>query len=277
MAVTYIVATPGYFKTMRIPVVEGREFQTGDTRQSFDAVIVNETMAKRFWPGVSPLGRRLRHWGDRSFIVVGVAKDGKYYSLEELPQPFMYLSLDQVYQDSMILHLRSNIDSPALLVAIQKVIHDLDPGVSVVRAMRLVGHMDAYYYAQRILATLLASLGILALLLACLGIYGVLNWSVSRRLNEISIRMSLGASPGAILKMVVLDGTWPMLAGVVVGLLSAAFLSHYLAAYLVGVQPHDPLIHVSVCGILVLIGLMACYIPARRAASVDPKALLGSE
>ncbi len=137
--------------------------------------------------------------------------------------------------------------------------------------------MDSNYFAQRILATLLTVLGLLALLLASLGIYGVLSWSVSRRWIEIGIRMSLGASPPGILKMVILNGSRLMLAGIVIGTAFAAFLSRHIAAFLVGVKPHDPLIYSAVCGFLLLVGLLACFLPARRAASVDPMVVLRGE
>jgi predicted permease len=276
MGVRNIIATHNYFQTMRIHLVDGREFQLSDSAQSYKVVIVNETLAKRYWPLDSPLGRRILFNGT-AFTVVGVAKDGKYHSLKEPPQPFMYFHFEQVYAPDMALHLRSNYDSTSLLAAIQKEIRSIDPRVTLVAAMPMLEVMDANYFAPRILATLLTGLGLLALLLACLGIYGVLSWSVSRRLNEISIRMSLGASPGTILKTVVLDGSRLMLVGLIIGISIAAFLSRHLAAFLVGVQPYDPLIYSSVCVLLILIGLITCYVPAHRAASVDPMVVLRGE
>ncbi len=276
MGVSSIIATHDYFDTMRIPIIEGRQIQPSDTRGSNKVVIVNETMAKHFWTGVSPLGRRIRY-GENYFTVVGVAKDGKYHSLKESPQPFMYFHFEQNYISNMNLHLRSHYDSPSLLAAIQKEIRSIDPRVSIAAAMPLLDVMDANYFAQRILATLLAGLGLLALMLACLGIYGVLSWSVSRRMSEISIRMSLGASPWTILRMIVLDGSRLMLVGVVLGLSITVLLAHHMETFLVGVQPYDPPIYSSACGFLILIGLIACFVPARRASRVDPMTLLRGE
>jgi predicted permease len=276
MGVRCIIATHNYLETMRIPLLQGRQFQSSDTRESNKVVIINETMAKRFWPGTTALGRRIKY-GSIFFTVVGIARDGKYASLKESPQPFMYFSFEQNYYPDMPLHVRSHYDSPTLLAAIQKEIRSIDPRVSIDAAMPMLDVMDPNYFAQRILATILASLGLLALLLACLGIYGVLSWSVSRRLSEISIRMSLGASPVAVLESVVLDGSRLMIVGMIIGTLIAAFLTRHMAAFLVGVQPYDPLIYSAVCGILILVGLLACYIPARRAASVDPIVLLRGE
>jgi putative ABC transport system permease protein len=276
MGVRCVIVADNYLETMRIPLMQGRQFQPSDTRKSNKVVIVNETMAKRFWHGTTALGRRIKY-GDNFYTVVGIAKDGKYANLKESPQPFMYFAFEQNYLPNMALHVRSHYDSPTLLAAIQKEIHAIDPSVSIAAAMPMLDVMDANYFAQRILATLLASLGLLALLLASLGIYGVLSWSVSRQLTEIGIRMSLGASRLDILKMVILNGSRLMLAGVVIGTIIAAFLSRHMAAFLVGVRPHDPLIFSTVCGFLLLIGMWACYLPARRAASVDPMAVLRGE
>jgi predicted permease len=276
MEVRSLIATHNYFETMRIPLLQGRQLQPFDSRESNKVVIVNETMARRFWPGTTALGRRIKYGGN-FFTIVGIAKDGKYASLKEPPQPFMYFAFEQNYLPNMALHVRSHYDSPTLLAAIQKEIRAIDPGVSISASMPILDVMDANYYAQRILATLLTGLGLLALLLASLGIYGVLSWWVSRHLTEIGIRMSLGASQLAILKMVILNGSRLMLAGVTIGTVIAAFLSRHMAAFLVGVRPHDPLIYSTVCSFLLLIGLLACYLPARRAASVDPRVVLRGE
>ena len=276
MGVRNMSATHNYFETMRIPLVEGRSFQLSDSLQSVKVVIVNQTMARRFWPGTTPLGRRIK-FEHNFYTVVGIAKDGKYHTLKESPQPFIYFDFEQNYQSNMVLHVRSRYDSPSLLAAIQKEIRSIDPRVSISAAMPLLDVLDANYFAQRILATLLTALGLVSLLLACLGIYSVLSWAVSRRLSEISIRMSLGASPLTILRLIALDGSRLMLVGVIIGISIAAFLSRHLAAFLVGVQPRDPLIYVAACGFLIMVGLTACYIPARRAARVDPIPLLRGE
>ena len=276
MGVRNMSATHNYFETMRIPLVEGRSFQPSDSQQSVKVAIVNQTMARRFWPGTTPLGRRIK-FDNNFYTVVGIAKDGKYHTLKEPPQPFIYFDFEQNYQSNMVLHVRSRNDSPSLLAAIQKEIRSIDPRVSVSAAIPMLDVMDANYFAQRILATLLTALGLVSLLLACLGIYSVLSWTVSRRLGEISIRMSLGASPWTILRMIALDGSRLMLVGIIVGISIAVFLSHHLAAFLVGVQPNDPLIYLAACSLLVLIGLTACSIPARRAARVDPIPLLRGE
>jgi predicted permease len=276
MGVRRVFGSHNYLETMRIPLIGGRRFQSSDTRDSTKVVIINETMAKRFWPGTTALGRRIKA-GDTFITVVGIAKDGKYTNLKESPQPFMYFDLEQTYFSNMILHVRSQYDSPMLLAAIQKEIRAIDPGVGVTAAFSMLDLMDSNYYAQRILATLLTILGLLALLLASLGIYGVLSWSVSRRLTEIGIRMCLGVPRLGILKMVILNGSRLMLAGIVIGVVIAAFLSRYLAAFLVGVKSRDPLIYSAVCGFLLLVGVLACYLPARRAASVDPMVVLRGE
>ncbi len=276
MGACEITIAPDYFKTMHIPLLEGRDFRSNEGQQSLHTVLVNQAFVQRFWPGQSPLGRRLRVYG-RDCVVVGVARNCKYQKLSEPQQPGLYLNFEQNYSSGMALHVRSQTDSPSLLVAIQKEIYAVDPRVKINAAVPLPGFMRASYCQERMLTVLLASVGLLALVLACLGIYGVLNWSVSQRLGEIGIRMALGASPWKVLKMILLNGSRLMAVGMGLGIMVAALLSRYLSGFLTGVQPGDPLIYSGVCGVLVLVGWLASYLPARRAASVDPMVVLRGE
>jgi predicted permease len=277
MGICQITTSAGYFKTMGIPLLEGRDFYPDEGQAArLNSAIINQTMARRFWPGTSALGRRLRMFG-KDLTVIGVSGDCKYQKLSEKQQCGLYLNFDQFYSSGMALHVRSRQDSPSLLATIQKEIYRIDPHAKITAAVPLQGFMRASYCYDRLLASLLVGVGTLALALSCMGIYGVLSWSVSQRQEEIGIRMALGATPWKVLKMVLFKGSGLMAVGIVAGVLIATVLSRYLSAFLAGVQPHDPLIYSCVCALLIAVGWTACFLPARRAASLDPMSVLRGE
>jgi predicted permease len=276
MGVREITVTPDYFKTMRIPLLEGENFRAEEEIKSLKTTIVNQAFAQRFWPGQNALGRRIRIYG-RDCVIIGVARNCKYQKLREPQQLGLYLNFEENYTTGMVLHVRSQSDSLQLLVAIQKEINSVDPQVKINGAAPLTGFMKASYTQERMLTILLASVGFLAMLLACLGIYGVLNWAVSQRLGEIGIRMALGAAPWRVLKMILLNGSHLIFVGMGLGIIIAFRLNQYLSTFLVGVRPDDPVIYGGVCALLTAVGWLACYLPAHRAASVDPMTVLRGE
>jgi putative ABC transport system permease protein len=276
MGICEITVSYDYFKTMHIPLLEGRDFRPNEGEQSQNSVIVNQAFVDRFWPGRNALGRRLRVY-QKDCVVIGVSRNCKYQKLSEPQQAGIYLNSDQFYSSGMALHVRSQSNSPSLLAAIQKEIYSVDSHVKINAAVPLPGYIKANYTYERMLTVLLAGVGSMALVLACLGIYGVLNWSVSQRLGEIGIRMALGASPWKVMQMILFNGSLLMVIGLGLGLVLSALLSQYLPSFLAGVQSRDPLIYSSVCGLLVLVGWLACYLPARRAASTDPMTVLRGE
>jgi macrolide transport system ATP-binding/permease protein len=269
VVVTYNDVSDGYFETLRIPIVNGRSFTERDGEDAPPVVIVNETMARRYWADGNPVGRYLKRGRER-LEVVGVARDGKYRSLNEAPRPYMYFPLAQDYRSEVKVHLRSNAATGTALAAVREAFRELDPELPVTETMPIADHLKQAVFAQRIGATLLAIFGMLALTLAAVGLYGVMAYAVSQRTHELGIRLALGASPGELRRMVVASGMKVAAIGLVLGALGAAAVSRLLTSLLNGVSPTDPLTFGVVVALLAGVALVAALIPARRASAVDP-------
>lgn len=269
IVITYNEVTDGYFETLRIPIVQGRAFTERDVEGATPAVIVNETMARRYWQDGHPVGRFITI-GTERVEVVGVAKDGKYRSLNESPRTYMYFPLAQRYRSAVKLHVRSTAETGAMLNAIREVFRELDPDLPITETMPISGHLEQAVFAQRIAATLLAIFGALALTLAAVGLYSVMAYAVSQRTHEMGIRLALGASPGELRCMIVGSGMKVAAVGLTLGAIAAAGVSRLLASLLNGVSPTDPLTFVVVLGTLTFVAFVAALVPARRASSVDP-------
>ena len=274
--IVYNIVGPRYFETMRIGLVSGREFADIDTREAAPALIINETMAKRYWAGREALGGRVRI-GKAEHTVVGIAKDIKYGQLNEAPIPYMYLALDQNFTSTVVLHVRSNAAPAGLLDAIRDVVRSLDPNLPLFDARTVEEHMRVAVFAQRMGANLLGLMGILAVVLAAVGLYGVIAYAVSQRTQEMGIRLALGAAPGDLLKMVLRQGIVITSIGLAVGLVLAFAATGFMRALLPGITPRDPITFVAVPALLMLIAIVAAIIPARRAGTVDPVVALRYE
>jgi predicted lysophospholipase L1 biosynthesis ABC-type transport system permease subunit len=233
------------------------------------AVIVNETMARRYWQDGNPVGRYISV-GDERVLVVGVAKDGKYRSLNESPRTYMYFPLAQRYRSAVKLHVRSNAETGAMLNALRQAFQEIDPDLPITETMPITDHLEQAVFAQRIAATLLAIFGALALTLAAVGLYSVMAYAVSQRTHEMGIRLALGASPAELRRMVVGSGMKVAAIGLALGALGAAGVSRLLTSLLNGVSPTDPLTFGVVLGALAMVAFVAALVPARRASSVDP-------
>jgi predicted permease len=269
VVITYNEVSDGYFETLRIPIVQGRAFTERDEDGAQGVVIVNETMARRYWKDGNPVGRYLSR-GKARLQVVGVAKDGKYRSLNESPRPYMYFPLAQSYRSAVKLHVRSNTETGAMLNTIRQAFRELDPDLPVTETMPLAVHLEQAVFAQRIAATLLAIFGALALTLAAVGLYSVMAYAVSQRTHEMGIRLALGASPGELRRMVVASGLKVAAIGLAIGAAGAAAVSQLLTTLLNGVSPTDPLTFAVVLATLTAVAFVAAFLPARRASSVDP-------
>jgi predicted permease len=267
--VVYNIAGERYFDTMRIPLVAGREFTSQDSRDAAPVVIVNETMARRYWAGRDAVGGRLR-MGKNEYQVVGVARDIKYNSLAERPQPHMYLPLEQNFTSAVVLHVRTAGAPGALLPALRDVIRGLDANLPIFDARTLDEHLGTAVFAQRMGANLLGVMGVLALLLAAVGLYGVIAYAVSQRTQEMGIRLALGAAPRDLLRMVVGQGMRLTVIGLAIGLVLSYALAGFMRSLLPGIAPRDPVTFVAVPLLLATIALVAALIPARRAGGVDP-------
>jgi ABC-type antimicrobial peptide transport system permease subunit len=234
--------------------------------------IVNETFAKRAWPGAPAVGQRLiRQTPDArsELLVVGVARDGKYRTLGEAPMAFIYVPHAQQFSDDMALLVRRSGTASAV-PAVRAALRDLDPGLPIIRAQRLADAAAIGLVPQRVAATLAGSLGFVGLLLAAIGIYGVTSFGVAQRRREIGLRMALGAPGPQVLWLVLRQGLGLAAMGVAIGLGLGAIAARLLSSFLYGLGANDPLTFVAVAAIFTAIAALATYIPARAALRIDP-------
>src|SRR5262245_47464277 len=266
---------PRYFQTMRIPLVEGREFTDADQPQSAPVAIVNETMARRYWGADrSPVGRRLRRGSGEWSTVIGVARDVKQFGPAEPAHPWIYYPHAQEYYSMMTLVARTTGDPRQALASVRGAVRALDAALPMFDEKTLQAHSDSALFLDRIVVTFLSAFGLLALTLAAIGLYGVMAYSVTARTREIGIRMALGAQTGDVLKQVIKQGMVLALIGVAIGLAAAFALTRLMESLLFGVSATDALTFTLVSLLLAAIALLACYLPARRAAKVDPMVAL---
>lgn len=269
--------SPGYLRTMRIPLLRGRDFNPLDTQDGPRVAIVNEAAAAYYWPGQDPLGKRLRFFADQQPAeVVGVARNANYQAIGETAQALIYLSMGQYYFPSAVIYVRAAGDPATTLAAVRRGLQSLNRNMwletrSVDQAIR------ESMWAPRLSAWLLAVFGVLGLLLAGIGIYGVMAYSIDQRRREIGVRMALGATPGDVRRMVLTEGVRMVAFGVLAGLAIALPAAHAARKLLFLTSPRDALTFVGVPAFLALTGLAACWLPARRATRVDPSRALRDE
>jgi len=272
----YRVCTPDYFKTMGVPVVRGREFTEADTADSHRVIIVNETLAERFWPKGDALGKYIR-FGPTRWEVVGVVGDVKRQLLRPITPDF-YLPLAQHTWETMTLVARTRTQPLALTAAIRSEIQAIDRDQPVFDVISMAQVRDRMVMPFRVLGILLSGFGVFALILAATGIYGVMAYAASQRTREIGVRMALGAKRSDILKLLVVgQGIWMTAIGIIIGLAGAIGLTQVLKGMLFGVSAIELTTFAGVTLLLAAISLLACYIPARRAAKVDPMVALRYE
>jgi predicted permease len=274
--ITYNIVGPRYFETMRIPLVQGREFSDADSSERARALVINETMAQRYWRDGGALGGRVRI-AKEDYAVVGIVKDIKHGQLNELPQPYMYLALDQNFTSQAVLHVRSAAAPATVLNAVREIVRTLDANLPLFDARTLEEHMRTAVFAQRMAANLLGVMGILAVILAAVGLYGVIAYAVSQRTQEMGIRLALGAAPGDLLKMVLRQGIVIAGMGLTIGLALAFAATGFMRSLLPGITPRDPVTFIAVPVVLLVIAMIAAVIPARRAGAVDPVTALRYE
>ena len=271
--------TPGYFQAMNTRLLRGRDFTELDDDKAARVAIVNETFARRFWPGEDPIGKQFALGGPESpkMQVVGVAQDGKYTGLSENQWPFVYRPQWQYRVGATTMVVRAEADPQKVIALLRHELRQLDPNLPLSSARTLVERMSLPLLPARIVASALGGFGLVALLLAAIGIYGVMSYAVSKRAHEIGVRMALGAQAKDVLKLVMGQGIALTLIGVAIGLLAALGLTRWMKSVLFGVSATDPLTYAGVAALLTFVALLACYIPARRATKVDPMIALRCE
>jgi predicted permease len=273
-------ADPGYFKASGMTLAAGRDFNTTDTTKTERVVIVNQTLAKLLFPGEDPIGRRVSWTGevlkfiglkeDTWMTIVGVVRDTKDGGLDAKPVRALYMPFAQGIFPTGGLVVRTDVNPLGIANAAREVVRSVDPRQPVEKLMALDAIRDESVGPRRINAMLIGSFSLLALVIAAIGIAAVLAFSVSARTNEIGIRMSLGADSGMVQRMVLAEGGVLLVAGLVLGVVGAIFTTRFIQGLLFGVAPDDPLTVIGVAVVMALIGIAACWIPARRAARIDP-------
>jgi predicted permease len=282
--VDFNVVAPGCFHTLGIPQRRGRDFTAEDRPASPHVAIVSQTMAQRLWPQRDPLGQRLRlKWfGEANAFagaveVIGVVADSKYRAWTESPRGVMYLPLSQNYRPQMTLLVRTSGNPISLLGPIQNEVKALDIRLPLFNVKTMRQQINISVWPQEMGSGVLGAFGLLALLLAAVGIYGMMSFGVAQRTHEIGIRMALGAAPRDVVKSVLSQALSLVLAGIALGLVGALALTRFIASLLFGVKPTDPVTFAAVCLILTAVAVLASYLPARRAAKVDPLVALRYE
>ncbi len=260
---------PDFFHTMNTPILQGRDFAPTDTADSQHVVIINQTFAARYFANTDPIGRRIKIFSEQR-VVVGVSRDAKYTSLDKGPGPTLYIPFDQFFPGETNFVLRT-IGAPMNYArAAEDAIHSIDPTLPVYGARPLDSAISSAYIGQRIGGSFLGLFGACALLLATIGLYGVLAYTVSQRSREVGIRVALGASRSNVLTMILREGIQLAAIGLGIGLALAVVATRFMRSMLLGISPTDLSTIASVCLVLLAVALAASFIPAYRAARIDP-------
>ncbi len=267
--------SPGYFALMKIPLLDGRDFDLHDDAKSTRVAIVNREFAQRFFAGRTPIGHKVRGWG-QWLTIVGVVETMKYRNFTEQPRPFFYIPIRQEFRPEygLTFNVRTTASLTATLATLRREAMAIDPAISMHDTEPLTEYISAALFGQRVGALLLSVLGSMALLLAAVGLYSVMAYSVAQRTAEIGIRMTLGARPADVMSLVIRQGLGMAVAGLLAGTVMAAALARVLSAALVNVSPVDPTVYLAAAVFTVLIALASAALPAWRALRVDPMVAL---
>ena len=268
---------PHYFSTLRIPLISGRDFTVEDRERGAKVAIVNEALVKRYWPGQNPVGKRVSN-SEGFMEVIGVVKTGKYNGFTEAATPFYYMLLPKDQVPPLITFVvRTSPSAESMLPVLHREVQSVDHDVPVISVKTMGQHLGLRLLPARLAAALATFYGCLALITVAVGLYGVLAYFVSQRTREIGIRMTLGARRGDLLRWVMRQGMLLAAIGLMIGLGLGLAASRLLSSFLFGVSPADPVAFLSVTSVILLVALAACWLPARRAASVDPMEALRYE
>jgi macrolide transport system ATP-binding/permease protein len=267
--VEYIEVTEDYFTTLGIPIVSGLEFMRTDDEKALPVAIINETMAAKYWPANDPVGQRLKV-KDRWLQIVGIAKNSNYRSKTETPVPFFYVPLRQNFRVQNSLLIRTRETPGAMMKALAREVHALDPNLAPLITDRLQDQIDEISYSQRLAVTLVAIFGAMALFLAAIGLYAVVSYTVSQETRELGLRMALGADAKDLMRLVMSRGLLLTASGIAIGAIGAIVLTRLMGDLLYKISPHDPLAFGMAFAVITIASLAACFLPAWRATRIDP-------
>src|SRR5256714_2376069 len=270
--------TSGFFDALKIPLLKGRVFSDSDRKGTTPVVVINEAMAKHFWPNQEAVGKRFHFFGDPTLReVVGVVGNTVINNIGEVPVPLAYLSITQDYSPAVTLQVRTTGSPEALIGAVRAQIQSLDPNLAITNVQTISEIMDQGLWAPRMGAALLTLFGGLALVLAAIGVYGVLSYSVNQQTREIGIRMAMGAERAHVLRLVVGQGLRLAGVGVLLGVIVAVAVMRQLSGLLFWVSADDPMTFWAVAVLPALGALLGCFVPARPAPPADPLVALRHE
>ena len=272
------LVSPGFFDSMRIPLVEGRDFDWHDDAATPKVMIVNQEFAHRFLPNRNPIGHRVHGWGEW-FTIVGVARDSKYHRVTENPQPYFYIPVRQIFQPEygLTFHVRTSGSINEAILSVRREAAAIDPAITIFDAEPMTEYISASLFGAKITADLLSLLSGIGLLLAAMGLYGVMAYSVAQRTREFGVRVAMGARQIDILRLILSESGKLALFGTVLGLILAALSTRVVASQIYSVSPLDPLTFAGVGLALLVVAFSASYIPAYRAAKIDPMVALRYE
>jgi predicted permease len=271
----YTITSPGFFATVGAPILRGREFLESDTANSMPVTVINDAMAKKFWPGQDPIGKQVGPGSPQYPLatIVGIVADVKHLSLREEPGPEMYVPYTQKVWPSLLtmeVALRTRLDVASAVTSARNAIRAVDADLPIANVRPLASLVDDSVAQPKFSMLLLAAFGAFALILACVGIYGVISYSVAQRTREIGVRVALGASRSDIFGMILGQGARLAGLGIAIGIVAALGATRMMSSFLYEVRPADPATFAVVCVILLSVAALACYLPARRATRVDP-------
>ncbi len=270
--------SPDYFETMRIPILEGRGLTPFDRQGSARVAVVSQAMAQHFWPGESAIGKRFRFRIEQDYAqVVGVAANAVTLVIGERPQPVAYYPVDQRYQSAMAVLVRTDANPAAVMPGVLKRVQSLNANMALTNPQTVQEGIAAGLWAPRMGAALFGIFGLLAVALASVGIYGVMAYNVAQRTNEIGIRMAMGARPGDVMHLVVGHSMRLAATGIAAGIVVGIGVTRLLEGLLFDVQAYDPLTYASVSALIAVVAFLAGWLPARRAAHIDPVVALRVE
>lgn len=271
--------SPGYFATMKVLILLGRDFDERDAAASRDVMIVNETFARHYFEGENPFGKRLgKSAGESSFEIIGVVKDSKYTGLREGPIRMMYVpDRPGPWAGSRVLHIRTAGSLVALASALRQNVRELDRNAPVFNVHTVEEELDRSLLRERLVGTITGMFGALALVLAAIGLYGLMSYGVTRRTREFGIRMAIGAKAGSIVRLVLREALFLLACGIGVGLTGAWALGRLVRTLLFGIEPTDAGSVAITVVVLAAAALVAAWIPARRASRVNPTTALRNQ